>query len=178
MATGNAGPGYVTERDPYCMSCAAMPAARFQDALTRLRNSRDLRADVFVGPGWSNRPAAPALRDIEHESKCSVADGEKVVKLVALMSALKYEPGDLTAVEPVIEIRFYRTGHASEPPVLEAFLAWEYVESRFREKASMTAIVNGQFVNVDYEHLNELVDFVSTWDVRRRNKMCKASRNE
>ena len=178
MATGNAGPGYVTERDPYCMSCVAMPAAQFQDALARLRKTPDLRADVFAGGAPDYSPVALPLRAVEDGAKCTVADGKTIAKLVALMGALKYSPGVFTSVRPVVEIRFYRAGDAPQPPVLEAFFDWGFSGGPFKKDAVMTAIIDGRLVVVDYKHLGPLEDFAAALTIPPGNKACEASANK
>jgi hypothetical protein len=176
-ATGvNTDAVHVDENET-CMFCSAMSPRQFRSALTALQKTQDLRADIFVGGGADLYPVAIPLRAVEDGAKCTVSDSGTVAKLVALMSALKYSQGDLTGIRPVLEIRFYRAGHASERPVLEAFFDLGFGKGAFKEGAVMMAVVNGRFVLVDYKHLGMLEDFAAELTVPPENKVCEASEN-
>jgi|ERR1700679_624348 hypothetical protein len=177
-ATLDRDAGSIGAHDTGCVSCSAMSPRQFQVALARLRAVRDLRADIFVGGGPEFFPVALPLRTVEGGATCTVVDAEAVAKLVTLMSALEYSPGTLTSVRPVVEIRFYRPGHASERPLLEAFFSWGFSGGPFKEGAVQTAIVNGQLAIVDYAHLSALEDFASDLTAPPGDKACETSENK
>ena len=143
---------------------------------SRIDSSRT--ACSFVGGGPEFFPVALPLRAVEDGGKCPVSESGTVAKLVALMSALKYSQGDLTGIRPVLEIRFYRAGHASERPVLEGFFDLGFGNGAFKEGAVMMAAVNGRLVLVDYKHLGMLEDFAAELTVPPENKVCEASENK
>jgi hypothetical protein len=173
--TGNSGADYIDEHDQWCEKCSVMSPQQFEDALTRLRSTRDLRADIFVSGAPALAPVTPPLRTIESDDeKCAVASSEDVAKLVSLIAALKWTHSVLSTVRPDFEIRIYQAGRASERPVLEAFLDREevYVAS----PVDSTILLNGRYVSVDHGHYHAFSDFVE--DLTNQSGKCARPHKE
>jgi hypothetical protein len=167
---------YVGADDTGCMSCSDMSPEQFESALIALRQTPHLRADVFVLGAWPNYPVSVPLRVVENGAKCTVADHDEVAKLVALVSELKWSGGTIMGVQPAVEIRFYREGHASARPVFEAFFSWGFSWGPFKEGGVWTAIVNGRFVNFDHKDTSRLEDFA--WELADQDKFCEPDGNK
>ncbi len=147
--------GQAEEPHDGCLGCARLTSVELHDAVSSLGDVNELRAELFYFR-FENAPLALPLRAPEEGARCVTTDKSDISQLVTLISEMKIVPSSMQQLEPVVEVRLYRSSRL----MLEAFFTDNPMGRLDGKGETAIAVVNGNVARVYIQPVGDIVKLV------------------